>query len=154
VYRQQLRAHSVSATRLKAKNSSYRGNTTRRSGILHYCGHGRPSQLLLSSCYINFWVTVCKTVRPCYRTVVWLSRPVRCASLWRWCMWPSGSMDPDATWHGGRPRLKPHRVIGDPALTERDTAALTHFSVHFALARSPISATAEPLLKTRQHSQP
>jgi len=22
----------------------------RTSGILHYCGHGRPSQLLLSSC--------------------------------------------------------------------------------------------------------
>jgi len=27
------------------------GITTRRSGILHYCGHGRPSQLLLSSCF-------------------------------------------------------------------------------------------------------
>jgi len=30
------------------------GIATRRSGILHYCGHGRPSQLLLSSCYKRF----------------------------------------------------------------------------------------------------
>jgi len=22
-----------------------------RRGVVHYCGHGRPSQLLLSSCY-------------------------------------------------------------------------------------------------------
>jgi len=48
-----------------------------------------------------------------------------------------------------------HTVLdGDPALTKRGTAALIHFSAHFALARSPISATAEPLLKTGQHSQP
>jgi len=39
-----------------------------------------------------------------------------------------------------------HIVLdGDPAPTERGTAALTHFSAHFALARSPISATAELL---------
>jgi len=51
VYHQQLSAYSNSmATRLKAKIVSM-GIATRRSGILHYCGHGRPSQLLLSFCF-------------------------------------------------------------------------------------------------------
>ena len=44
--------------------------------------------------------------------------------------------------------LGPDRIVldGDPALShERGTAAPPHFSVHFAVARSPISATAELL---------
>jgi len=58
VYHQQLGAHSlysnVSATRLRLKIVR-KGITTRVSGILHYCGHhGRPSQLLLSSCLYFF----------------------------------------------------------------------------------------------------
>ena len=41
------------------------------------------------------------------------------SSLWRWCMWPSGSMDQDATWHGGRPRLRPHCVRWGPGPHEK-----------------------------------
>jgi len=41
----------------------FRGIATRRSGILHYCGHGRPSQLLLSSCLIVCWTWRIRTVK-------------------------------------------------------------------------------------------
>jgi len=69
-------------------------------------------------------------------------------------LWPTGWMDEDATWYGSRPRPRRHCVRWEPSSpigtqltpTERGTAA-PHFSVHFALARSPISATADLLLK-------
>ena len=46
---------NVSATmpKAKAKIVRNRGINTRRTGILHYCGQGRPSQLLRSSCFIS-----------------------------------------------------------------------------------------------------
>ena len=47
------------------------------------------------------------------------------------------------TWYGGRPRPRRHCVRWGPS-SERGIAA-PHFSDHFALARWPISATAELL---------
>ena len=38
-------------------------------------------------------------------------------------LWPNDWMDEDATWHGSRPRPKPHCVRRGPALRERGTAA-------------------------------
>jgi len=60
-------------------------------------------------------------------------------------LWPNGWMDQYATWYGGRPRPRWHCVTdGDPA-PPRKGAQQPHFSAHFALTRSPISATAELL---------
>jgi len=63
-------------------------------------------------------------------------------------LWPNGWMDQDTTWYGGGPRSRRHCVRWGPrSPTESGTTAL-HFSVfsaNFALARSPISATAELL---------
>jgi len=48
-------------------------------------------------------------------------------------LWPNGWMDQDVTWHGGRPRPKPHYVrwasSSAPPLQKWGTAA-TYFSVH------------------------
>ena len=65
-------------------------------------------------------------------------------------LWANGWMDQDATWCGGRSRPRIHCVRWGPIAPpmERGTAP-THFSAHFALARSPISATAELLLTSR-----
>jgi len=54
----------------------------------------------------------------------------------------------DTTWYGGMPREAQATLcqMGTrqlPPPTERSTAAPPHFSAHFALARLPISATAE-----------
>ena len=60
-----------------------------------YCGHGRPSQLLMSSCLSCVcWATACKTVRPmlsdrCPVLSVCLS--VCNVSV----LWPNGWMDQD-----------------------------------------------------------
>jgi len=62
-------------------------------------------------------------------------------------LWPRGWMNQDAL--GTEVGLGPGDVVldGDPApSTEGSTAAPTHFSAHFALARPPISAAAEHLL--------
>jgi len=45
--------------------------------------------------------TVCKTVRPCYRTVV-LPCPV-CPVCDVRALWPNGWTDQDETWHAGSP---------------------------------------------------
>ena len=67
-------------------------------------------------------------------------------------LWTNGWMDQDATWYGGRPRPRRHYVRWGPApLTESGIAA-PHFSAHFALARSPISATAELLFHISAHT--
>jgi len=60
-------------------------------------------------------------------------------------------MDQDATWYT-EVGLGPGDIVldGNPASpTERGTA-VPHFSAHFPLARSPISAAAEHLLLTKQ----
>ena len=52
--------------------------------------------------------------------------------------------------------LGPGQIVfdGDPAsLTERHTGAPPHFSAHFALAQSPISATAELMYKQSPKNQ-
>jgi len=55
-------------------------------------------------------VTIFKTDRPmlCYRTVV-------CPVCDVGVLWPKGWMDQDETWHGGRPRLRPHCVRWGPS---------------------------------------
>jgi len=68
-------------------------------------------------------------------------------------LWPSGWMDQDATWYGGRPRSRRHCVRWRPSSPRRGAQQpLPHFSTHFALARSPISATAELLFKEIHHT--
>ena len=60
---------------------------------------------------INFWATVCKTVRPMLLE--------SCLSFLTVCdvgvLWPNGWMDQDETWHAARPRPWPDCVNGDPA---------------------------------------
>jgi len=59
---------------------------------------------------------------------------------------PNRWMDQDTTLYADRPR--PRRCCvrwGPSSPTERSTAALPHFSANFAVARSPISETAELL---------
>ena len=90
----------------------------------------------------------------CGQTVVWIKMPLRMevglvldgdpappprkkwhsshASIFGPCLlWPNGWMDQDATWCGGRPRLRRHCVRWGPtsSATERGTA-VPHFSVH------------------------
>jgi len=74
-------------------------------------------------------------------------RGTTCPPLFGPCLlWPNGWMDQNTTWYGGKPRPRWHCVRWGPCSpTERGTAAPPHFSAHFALARSPISATAELL---------
>ena len=64
-------------------------------------------------------------------------------------LWPNGWVDQDTTRHGGRPRTRRSCIRWGPSSPsmERGTAApRPHFSAHFALARSPISAATEHLL--------
>jgi len=63
-----------------------------------YCGHGRPSQLQLSSCTNGRP----KTVRPILSDRYPVCPVV--TSLDVGVLWPNGWMDQDETWHGGRPR--------------------------------------------------
>jgi len=65
-------------------------------------------------------------------------------------LWPNGFMDQDLTWYGGSLGLGPCAIMldGDPAHPAHGKGPNSHrhFSAHFALARSPISATADLLL--------
>ena len=62
---------------------------------------------------LNFWATVCKTVRPMLS-----HRCLSCLSVLSVCdigaLWPNGLMDQDETWHGGRPRPQPHCIKWGP----------------------------------------
>jgi len=55
-----------------------------------------------------FWATVTSNGSP------YVTRPLSCLSCLTACnvgvLWPNGCMDHDATWHGGRPRLRRHCV--------------------------------------------
>jgi len=59
--------------------------------------------------------------------------------------WPNGWMYQDATWYGGRPQPMGRCQMGTQPLLERaqQPPPFPHFSAHFALAWSPISATTE-----------
>ena len=81
------------------------------------CTHStHPSTALYTetpTSFIVFGATVCKTVRPMLsdRRPVLSCLSVRNVSV----LWPNGWMDQDETWHGGRPRPRPHIVLdGDP----------------------------------------
>jgi len=68
-------------------------------------------------------------------------------------LWANGCIDQNSTWYGGR---RPRRHCARwrlSSLTERGTA-VPHFSAQFALARSPISATARLLLHRSQQTNP
>jgi len=65
---------------------------------------------------LRFWATVCETVRP----VLSERRPVLSVlSCLPVCnvgvLWPNGWMDQDETWHGDRPRSRPHCVTWKPS---------------------------------------
>jgi len=74
------------------------------------------------------------------------TRPLSCVSVCNvGVLWPNGLMDQDATWYGGRPRLRRHCVRRGASSPRKGAQQLPHFSVSFTLARWPISATAELL---------
>jgi len=85
----------------------------------------------------------------CYRTVVC---PV-CLSVLSVCdvglLWPTGWMDQDATWYGGRPLPNPHCVKWGPSSLPKKGAQQppTFRPMSIVAKRSPIPATAELLLK-------
>ena len=63
-------------------------------------------------------------------------------------LWPNGCMDHDTTWQGGRPRPRRHCVRWGPSFPSvKGHSSRPHFSAHFSLVQSPISATAELLYK-------
>jgi len=68
---------------------------------------------------LTFWATVCKTVRPMLSA--------RCLSVCPVCnvgvLWPNGWMDQDKTWHGSRPRPRPHCVRWGHSSRQRGTAS-------------------------------
>jgi len=73
-----------------------------------------------NSLYIQFWATVCKTVRhmPSDRCLS------VCLSVTLGVLWPNGWMDQDTTWYGGRPRRRRDCVRWGPSSpTERGRAA-------------------------------
>jgi len=130
-----LHGTGIHSTKCHSVVSAIQGTEKRQQRSIMQQSHGR-----------------CKTVRPM------LSVPLSC--LCPVCnvgvLWPNGWMDQDAKWYGGKPRPRPHCVRWGPSIPHfRDlwTQLLprtglqqpTHFLVHFALARSPISATAELL---------
>jgi len=91
----------------------------------------------------GFWATVCKTVRSMLS-----DRCLSCLSLCLsvmlvYCSQTVGWID--AIWYGDRPRPRPHCVRWGPALPHEKGHNRPPLSVHFALSRSPISATAELL---------
>ena len=76
----------------------------------------------------NFWVTVCKTVRPMLS--------VRCPVYLSVCnvgvLWPNGWTDQDETWHAGTSRPWPHCVTGrwGPRSPSPKGAQPRQFSAH------------------------
>ena len=78
----------------------------------------------------------------CYRTVV---LPVCDVGA----LWPNSWLDQDETWHGCRPRPRPHSVRWGPSSPLKGgggTAAPPFWPMSIVAKRSPISATAEHFL--------
>ena len=71
----------------------------------------RHTHYFVGIIFLCFWATVCKTVRRM------LSH--RCLSVLSVCdvgvLWTNCWMDQDETWHGGRPRPRPHCVRWGPS---------------------------------------
>jgi len=67
-----------------------------------------------------------KRFKLCYRTIIW---PV--LSVWDVdVLCPNGWMDQDGTWHGGRPRPRPHCVRWGSIPPTREAASSPQFSAH------------------------
>jgi len=63
----------------------------------------------------HFWATVYKTVRPMLSDR-WLSCLSVCMPLCNvGILWPNGWTDQDETWHGSKPRFRPHCVRWGPS---------------------------------------
>jgi len=126
-------------------------------------------QITLTTCYCYKILLLLLFLGPpfverfalCCRTVV-----LSCHALS--CPVSNGWMDQDTTWFGVRPKIpcniislfalpmvyismgrpwsSPHCVRWGPASHGKEHSSPPHFSAYFALARPPISATAEPFL--------
>ena len=80
----------------------------------------------------NFRATVSRTVRHMLS--------VRCLSVCLCCLscsvcnvrvlWPNGWMDQDETWHGGRPRPRPHCVRWGPSSPPKGAQPSPQFLAH------------------------
>ena len=108
--------------------------------LLAYLMHMLPVIIMLLVC---FWATICKMVLPmlsdcCLCLSVCLVTLVYCGQTIGWIKIPLGTEEGIGS--GDCVRL------GPSSPTESGTAA-SPLSAHFALARSPISATAELLFK-------
>jgi len=62
-------------------------------------------------------------------------------------LWPNGWMDEDATWYGSRPRPRPHCIRRSPSSAGKGHSSPHLFGPCLLWPRSPISATAELLLR-------
>jgi len=125
--------------------SSPRKGQSRPLFLAHVCfGHGRPSQLLLSSCFLhrgsnhilpfvvfyhlfvkfhcnrfNFRCLICRFWATVCKTFALCCETVVLSVLSAdvcdaGALWPNGWMDQDQTWHAGRPRPWPHCVRWGP----------------------------------------
>jgi len=105
---------------------------------------------------VDFWATVCKTVRP------YAIGPLYVPSVLSVCLsvcdigvlWSNGWMGQDETWHAGRPRPRPHCVRWGPSSPHgkghcSPPPAFRPMSI--VAKRSPILATAELLLQDGCH---
>jgi len=62
-------------------------------------------------------------------------------------LWPNSWMDEDATWYGSRPWSRPHCIRRGPRSARNGHSSPHLFGPCLLWTRSPISATAELLLK-------
>jgi len=68
-------------------------------------------------------------------------------SFWSCLLWPNGWMDEDATWYGSRPWPRPHCVRRWPSSPAKGAQQPSPLVPCLLWLWSPISATAELLLK-------
>jgi len=79
------------------------------------------------------------------------------APTFRPCLlWPNGWLDQDATWYGGRPRLKPHCVRLGPSSppTKKEHSPLHFWPISVVAKWSPMSATVEHLFEVTRYRPP
>jgi len=76
--------------------------------------------------WVNFRQPSVKRFALCYQTVVLSVCPVCGVGV----LWPNGWMDQDETWHGGRPRPRPHCVRWGPSSPPKGAQPAPQFLAH------------------------